>query len=292
MERAGRSAQDAPAPLPRAPDSSSRDALPGSCARFPTRTRSGAQALARRAASRRARIAGKAPSASKFAFSGRPPRKPAAPSPRRVLRPSRRIFDPTRPESGAMALRCVTIHVCPLTYPTEQRGITRVARRAREKEPEQDALDAALQDLPPPEKAFVIALLRGKSVAESLPYSPSDTTIPALRLLGRPRVERALQRLAPLLAFDNAGASLAARLLRPYALRAKVDLLARGGSQGLAAARDLLDSAPREAPADARKARLKALQDRRKAAESPPEGGSGNGDYVNSRPLETGVRDE
>lgn len=107
--------------------------------------------------------------------------------------------------------------------------------------------------------------------AEAAGYRSEYATVD---MLGRPLVRRALLALAPLLATDKAGQSVAHAILRPYAMARIAQNLDIPGQNGMAAARDLLESAGNGPSA---RERWEAMQARRARAL----GTSGNAHYGN-----------
>jgi hypothetical protein len=92
--------------------------------------------------------------------------------------------------------------------------------------PEADEAWTILDTLTEPERRFVNAAIRGKDLTECAEAGGWRTEEAVARVLGRPRVKAAIERLAPLLAANDP--KRAARLLLPY----WVDKLYKTASQG------------------------------------------------------------
>lgn len=137
--------------------------------------------------------------------------------------------------------------------------------------PEQPSLSSyrrLIRDLSALERRFVLLLLQGVPHDDAAQKAGikrcAQVPFPSMELLGRPRVERAISGLAPLLPDE----ALAVRILRPY-LRRKLMADASRKGPGISAIRDLVHMgvtappAPGSAPAEA--PGLRAWQERQAA---------------------------
>lgn len=111
------------------------------------------------------------------------------------------------------------------------------------------------------ERRFVNGLLRGEPPEFAAKAAAYAGPFGVVRLLGRPRVQRALERLAPLLPDE----ALGARILRPVLMLRLVE--ATRGRQSLSALRDLLAIAPQAPQAQTAQDRWREAQERRARAQ-------------------------
>lgn len=142
-----------------------------------------------------------------------------------------------------------------MEHPADRKARKQAEREAATKSAQGERTpDEILDALETREATFVRAILRGLSPVESAVSAGWHSERTAMLVLGRPHVRDALLALAPLLAVDKAGEARAREILRPYALARIAGLLAVNGQNGLAAARDLLDSeGSRGSPGDLRR---------------------------------------
>lgn len=108
-----------------------------------------------------------------------------------------------------------------------------------EKVSDKDPGWAVLRPLDRNEKGFVLAVLRGMNYPDAASANGWDSPLAPVKLLGRPQIRAALERLAPLLPDSRR----AARILAPYLMADSVEAASKGAPGSRDIRRDLLSIA-------------------------------------------------